>query len=145
MGNVSRATLFLVLCVAAGFFGARLANAITPPTPTQPKQATVVYAWVPPVLRADLVTPLPANERKESRLYITSLSAFITVPELATSYTYVVPWGQCIKSTDGAQVTAVDTLNQESAASNIAFTATDACSVGKPLPKAPTGVTATVN
>lgn len=144
-GAQEGAQLILLILLVLGMTAAVMrAHAITPPTPTAPKQATVIYKWTPDPLRADLVTPLPASERKEARLYITSLSAYIAVPEPATTYTYVVPWGQCIKSSDAAQVTQVDTLGQEGAASDPKSTSADACSLGKPLPNRPTGVTISI-
>src|SRR5690348_656671 len=124
--------LFVLLVVMMS--AAMHAMAITPPTPTAPKQASVVINWNADTLRADLVTPLSSSERKEARIYITSLSAYIAVPEPATTYTYLVPWGACVKATDSVQVTQVDTLGQEGAASDPKNPGGDSCSVGKPLP-----------
>lgn len=117
------------------------AHAITPPPPVAPSLAKVLYSWDHPTTRTD-GTALTVSEIKETRLYITSLQAYIAVPAPANSYTYIVPSGQCIAKTDAAAATAVDTGNLESAASNVAMVAVDACS--KALPGKPGNVKAMV-
>lgn len=117
------------------------AMAITPPTSTDPEPGKVVYSWTNATTRLN-GTPLAPAELKESRIYITSLSAYITVPAPAASYTYVVPSGQCIRTTDGAQVTNVDVGGLESPGSIVAKTTTDICS-GKSRPGAPGAVKVT--
>jgi hypothetical protein len=117
------------------------AMAITPPAPVDAELAKVLYTWSHAQTRLTGV-PLALTEIKESRIYITSLSAYITVPAPAASYTYVVPAGQCIRATDGAQVTNVDTGGLEGPGSNVAKVAADVCS-GKSRPAAPGNVKVT--
>jgi hypothetical protein len=138
-------TIAIIVIVGGSLFVAtctQKAEAITPPPPVISSLAKVLYSWDNPTTRlaGDALT---IGELKETRLYITSLAAYITVPAPASSYTYVVPSGQCIKASDGAQVTAVDTGMLESAGSNIVKVSADACS-GKSLPGSPGNVKATV-
>lgn len=130
------AVLILLLAILSP-----LAGAITPPPPVTPSIATVLYSWDHPTTRAD-GNPLALAEIKETRLYISSLAAFIPVAGPAKTYTYIVPSGQCIRKTDGAQVTSVDAGNLESAGSITVSTAEDVCA-GKSLPRPPTNVKAT--
>jgi hypothetical protein len=114
------------------------AMAIKPPAPVTPAIAAVLYSWALPTTRVSGAALAPA-ERKETRLYISSLSAYIAIPEAAASYTYIVPAGQCIRKTDIAAVTAVDTEGRESAGSMEVSTVGDVCGP-KALPAAPTSV-----
>jgi hypothetical protein len=134
MKTLSKIPMLLMLALPA--------MAITPPTPVEPKLAAVLYTWNHAQTRRTGI-PLALAEIKESRIYITSLSAYITVPGPAASYTYVVPSGQCIRATDGAQVTNVDTGGLEGDGSNVVKTTVDVCS-GKSLPGAPGNAKVTI-
>lgn len=136
--NRTRETAFLIFLAAAAITAAGMAHAIKPPAPVAVEVAGVTYSWALPTTRVSGVTLTPA-ERKETRLYISSLSAYIVVPEAGTSYTYIVPAGQCIRKTDTAAVTAVDTEGRESAGSMEVSTPVDVCGP-KALPAAPTAV-----
>jgi hypothetical protein len=130
-------TLFLLPMLAMS------AMAITPPTPVEPEPGKVFYSWTLATMRGTPpVGPLPLTEVKETRIYITSLSAFIAVPAPATTYTYVVPSGQCVRVSDGSQLTQVDTAGAEGAASPVYQTSKDVCT-GKSLPGAPGNVKVT--
>jgi hypothetical protein len=119
-----------------------LAEAITPPPPVVPSLARLLYSWTVPPTRAD-GAPLAPTEVKEYRIYISSLESVISVPAPATSYVYIVPSGACVRAADGAAVTAVDTGNLESAASNVVQLSADACS-GKSPPGKPGSAKVTV-
>lgn len=130
---------FAIVCSAIGLaLGVMQAHAIKPPAPVTPAIASVLYSWTLPTTRVNGVALAPA-ERKEVRLYISSLPAYIAAPEAATSYAYIVPAGQCIRKTDTAAVTAVDTEGRESAGSMEVSTPVDVCGP-KALPAAPTAV-----
>src|SRR5688572_12321528 len=100
--------VFAICCGIGALFSALQAHAIKAPLPVTPAIASVLYSWTPPTTRVNGMA-LTAAERKETRLYLSSLTAYIAVPEPATSYTYVLPAGQCIRATDTAEATAVDT------------------------------------
>ncbi len=133
---LKNAILIIVVALCAG-----MANAITPPTPTEPAQAVALINWKMPTTRADN-TPLALSEIRSINIYVTSLDSVIVVGSPATSYSYVLPAGTCLKTTDGVQATATDTDGRESAASNVAHIAADLCGP-KPLPGAPTALTVT--
>jgi hypothetical protein len=117
------------------------ATAITPPAPVAPKLESVLYSWTPATTRND-GSPMAASERRETRLYVTALSAYIAVPEPAANYTYILPAGQCFKTTDAVAATTVDTDGRESAASiSVSASPRDMCGP-KALPAAPTTVKA---
>lgn len=119
------------------------ALAITPPAPIAPKLESVLYSWTPATTRND-GSPMAASERRETRLYVTALSAYIAVPEPASNYTYILPAGVCLKTSDGVAATTVDTDGRESPASiTVAATPQDRCGP-KPLPAAPTSVKAVI-
>lgn len=112
------------------------AEAIQPPPPMNPTLASVIVEITPATLRADLQTPFTAAEIRENRLYFTQLSAFIAVPAGVKTYTYIVPSGQCFRTSDGVAGTTVDTGGLESAASAEVTVTGDRCS-GKSLPGKP--------
>jgi hypothetical protein len=112
------------------------AEAITPPPPVTPTLASVIIEITPATVRADNVTPFTAAEIKENRLYFTQLSAYIAVAAGVKTYTYIVPSGQCFRTTDGVAGTTVDSGNLESEASAVARVTGDRCS-GKSLPGKP--------
>lgn len=122
-----------------------LAHAVTPPAPIAPAAAKLLASWTNPTTRTD-AAPLAASEIKQANIYITSLSSVIAVPAVsslpATSYTYTLPAGVCVKTTDSIAVTVTDTGGLESAASNAWKPAADICGP-KSLPSPPTGVVAT--
>lgn len=132
--------LFVLMFTAAlctvGAFMANCTYAITPPPPVAPVLASVILTITPATLRADKITPFAASEIKEHRLYFTQLSAYIAVPAPTLVYTWIVPSGQCFKSTDSVSATTVDIGNLESAGSVSVSVTADRCS-GKSLPGAP--------
>ncbi len=134
--------LFFLLPTAALV---QVAHAVTPPAPVSPTVAKLLVSWTNPITRTD-GAPLAASEIKQANIYVTSLSSVITVPAAsgvpATSYTYTLPAGVCIKTTDGVAATVTDTSGLESGASNVWKPAADLCGP-KQLPGPPTGVTAT--
>lgn len=138
--------MFAVVFCTIGTFLAECAYAITPPPPVAPHLASVILTITPATVRADNVTPFAASEVKEYRLYFTQLTAFITAPPAAsgpTTYTYIVPNGQCFKTTDAVAATTVDTGGLESAGSATVSATVDACSgkypAGKPAVQITTG------
>lgn len=130
--------VFIALAVTTFFAAA--ASAITPPTPVEPKAATVTFSWTMPTTRTN-GTPLALSEISKTRLYITALDNLIEIPAPATSYVYVLPAGTCLSNSDSAAVTAMDTAGLESMASN-SVSMVAQCGP-KPLPSAPTGLSAT--
>lgn len=128
--------LFAVVCCSVGIFLANCAYAITPPPPVAPHLASVIITITPATTRADNVTPLALSEIKEHRLYFTQLAAYIAVPAPTLVYTWIVPSGQCFKTTDSVAGTTVDTGGMESAASASVSATADVCS-GKSLPGKP--------
>jgi hypothetical protein len=138
--------LFSVICCALGGLIGEWAYAITPPPPVAPHLASVILTITPATVRADNVTPFAASEVKEYRLYFTQLTAYITAPPAAsgpTTYTYIVPNGQCFKTTDAVAATTVDTGGLESAGSATVSATADTCSgkypAGKPAVQITTG------
>jgi hypothetical protein len=128
--------LFAIVCISVGWLATDCAYAITPPPPVAPTLASVILTITPATTRADKVTPFAASEMKENRLYFTQLSAYIVVPAPTLTYTWIVPSGQCFKTTDAVAATTVDTGGLESAASTDVTVTADRCS-GKSLPGAP--------
>lgn len=138
---------FAVLLFALGFYAigtfmADCSYAITPPPPVAPKLASIILTITPATLRADKQTPMALSEIKEHRLYFTQLSAYIAVPMPALTYTWIIPSGQCFKTTDAVAATTVDTGGLESDGSVSATVTADRCS-GKSLPGKP-GVQITI-
>lgn len=120
---------------------ASVAHAIKPPTPTETEVAHAKFSWAMPTTRVD-GTALPLSEIRQVSIYVESLSAAIAVPSPATSYSYALPAGTCIRKTENIQATATDTNGVESAASERATLEADICGP-KSRPAAPTALTVT--
>ena len=128
--------IFVALFMALGFVGA--AQAIQPPTITQPKPGILRVTWSAPTTRAD-GSALPAAEIAGYELYLTNEAAVTILPASATSYDYTVPVGYTTKSTDSAAMIAVDTGGLKSAPSpSVALPV--GVTTPKPLPGAPTSL-----
>jgi hypothetical protein len=140
-----RLNVILLLVMLSMLLLPFLAHSATPPAPIAPAAAKLLASWTNPTTRTD-TAPLAASEIKQANIYITSLASVITVPAVsnvpATSYTYALPAGVCVKTTDSIAVTVTDTGGLESAASNVWKPAADICGP-KSLPNPPTGVAAT--
>jgi hypothetical protein len=134
-----RAIVIGLFCLLPTAVFINVAHAVTPPTPTESEVKTAKFDWIMPTTRAD-GSALPLSEIRQANLYVESLAAPIVVPAPATSYSYALPPGACIKKTENIQATATDTNGLESAASERATLSADICGP-KSRPAAPTGLT----
>lgn len=135
-----RNTAKLFILVAATLIGS--AWAITPPVVAQPKAGLVRMSWTIPTTRTDS-TPIAATDVKECRLYLSNEANYITVAAPTASYTYIVPLGYTIQSTDTAVAACVDSTGQLGSLSNVAALPVGVTSP-KPLLSAPGGLSVAV-
>lgn len=140
--NLFRALIIGLVCLLPTAVFVQTAHAVTPPAPVAPVAVKLLVSWKNAATRAD-GTPLAAAEIKQTNIYITSLSSVIVVPQIdgaPTNYSYALPAGVCIKTTDGIAATHTDTGGLESATSAVAKVSADLCGPKSP-PSAPGGVT----
>ena len=128
----------LLFSVALSAFTS-IALAIVPPTITQPKPGVLHFSWIAPTTRTN-GAPIAASEISGYRLYLTNEAAAILIPGSALSYDYTVPVGYVTKTTDAAQISAIDSAGLESVASS-AVDLPVGITTPKSLPGAPSGLT----
>jgi hypothetical protein len=115
---------------------ATVASAVTPPPATTAAGGKVKFDWVLPVTRQNGAA-LATSEIAQTTLYVESFLAPIVVSGTATTLTYVLPVGVCIKATDRVWATVTDTSGAAGAASDPVLMDTEVCGPKSPA-RAPT-------